>query len=113
MVRKELEEWQTVQGREKLAIDRFDDLDEYFRRPNDQYGHISAVFFCLGSEVGKGEDLFIKIDKTYALMAADIAAKNSTPLFMSRYPKLPVLIVKRRQSKFVSAVPTSQGRSLA
>lgn len=110
VVRRELQEWQTVHGREKLVIEKFDDLDEYFRRPNDQYRHISAVFFCLGSEVGKGEDLFVKIDKTYALTAADIAAKNSIPFFDCRYPKLPISVIKRRESIIVPVVPPSEGR---
>lgn len=104
MVRRELEEWQAVQSREKLVIEQFNDLEEYFRRPNDQYQHISAVFFCLGSEVGKGDDLFIKIDKTYALMAADIAAKNSIHFYIFRYSNLSIPLIERRRLKFMPAL---------
>lgn len=58
-------------------IEQVSDLDVYFGSSHSNYGHIDAVFFCLGSEIGKGgEDLFIKVDKTYALLAADIAVKN-------------------------------------
>ena len=63
-------------------IEQFNELDDYFRQPNDNYRHINAVFCTLGCEVKHGEDLFIKIDKTFPLMAADIAVKNSILMFI-------------------------------
>lgn len=36
-----------------------------------------AMFVCFGSQVKHGEETFTKIDKTYPLMAAEIAIRNS------------------------------------
>lgn len=36
------------------------------------------MFVCFGSQVKHGEETFVKIDKTYPLLCADIAINNST-----------------------------------
>jgi len=56
-------------------------LDDYFKQENNKYAGYDAVFVCFGSQVKHGEDVFIKVDKTYPLLAADIALKNSKPSF--------------------------------
>lgn len=77
VVRRELEEWKTIEGKEKLVIERHDDLDEYFKQSNEKYGDIHSLFCCFGTQVKVGEENFRKIDKTYPLLAADIALRNS------------------------------------
>ena len=52
-------------------------MDEYFKGKNDGYKDVNALFCCLGSQVKHGEETFRKIDKTYPLLAADIALSNS------------------------------------
>lgn len=34
------------------------------------------MFVCFGSQVRHGEETFVKVDKTYPLMCADIANNN-------------------------------------
>lgn len=85
VVRRELEEWKTIEGREKLVIERHDDLDEYFKLSNDKYGDIHSLFCCFGTQVKVGEENFRKIDKTYPLLAADIALKNSNISAMQKF----------------------------
>ena len=56
-------------------------MDVYFKQENNTYAGYDAVFVCFGSLMKYGEDLFIKIDKTYPLLVADIALKNSKSSF--------------------------------
>ena len=77
IVRREVEEWKTFKGYDKLVIEKFAELDDFFKQPNNNYQHINAMFCCLGIEIKNGEEMFTKIDKTFPLMAADIAASNS------------------------------------
>lgn len=40
------------------------------------------MFVCFGSQVKHGEETFIKIDKTYPLLCADIAINNKIPHYL-------------------------------
>jgi len=52
-------------------------LDNYFKLENTKYFNYNSLFCCFGSQTKHGEETFIKVDKTYPLLAADIAIKNS------------------------------------
>ena len=66
-------------------IEKHNDMDEYFKINNqNKYKHINAVFCMLGSQVKHGEETFRKIDKTYPLLAADIALQNSICLLIKK-----------------------------
>ena len=58
-------------------IEKHNDLDDYFKQENTKYKGVDSLFCCFGSQVKHGDETFIKIDKTYPLLAADIALKNS------------------------------------
>lgn len=40
------------------------------------------MFVCFGSEVKQGEEIFVKVDKTYPLLCADIALNNKIPHYL-------------------------------
>ena len=40
------------------------------------------MFVCFGSQVKHGEETFVKVDKTYPLLCADIAINNSIPHYL-------------------------------
>ena len=44
------------------------------------------MFCCFGSQTKHGEEVFVRVDKTYPLLAADIAIKNSTHFFYADIP---------------------------
>ena len=60
-----------------MVVEKVQELDDYFKQPNNNYQLISAVFCCLGCEIKHGEEMFVKIDKIFPLLAADIAVRNS------------------------------------
>jgi uncharacterized protein YbjT (DUF2867 family) len=41
-----------------------------------------AMFVCFGSQVKYGEETFVKVDKTYPLLCADIAVNNNIPHYL-------------------------------
>ena len=52
-------------------------LDDYFKQENANYKDYDTIFSCLGCEMGKGKEMFLRVEKTYPLGVADIALKNS------------------------------------
>lgn len=40
------------------------------------------MFVCFGSQVKHGEETFVKVDKTYPLLCADIAVLNKIPHYL-------------------------------
>ena len=59
-------------------------LDDYFKQENTHYSGYDTVFSCFGTQVKMGEETFIKVDKTYPLLAADIALRNSISQFIKK-----------------------------
>ena len=76
VARRGLDEWESLPGKEKLELERVD-MDEYFKKENTHYKGYDVVFCCLGTQVKYGEETFIKVDKTWPTLAADIAITNS------------------------------------
>ena len=52
-------------------------MDRLLRPEEWKLEGYDAMFSCFGSQVKHGEQTFTKIDKTYPLMAADVAIRNS------------------------------------
>jgi hypothetical protein len=77
VVRRELEEWKNHPKKDKLVVELLNDMDKLLEPLNFKYDNVDAVFCCLGSQVKHGNEVFIKIDKTYPLCAAEIALNNS------------------------------------
>lgn len=77
VVRKQPQEWATLPNSQKLQVEVFPNLDDYFKQENTHYQNTDSLFSCFGSQVKHGEETFVKVDKLYPLWAADIARKNS------------------------------------
>ncbi|KRX02868.1 hypothetical protein PPERSA_04071 [Pseudocohnilembus persalinus] len=76
IVRRKLNEWDNIQGKEKLDIiikdnlDCLEKIDEW-----SQFQNYDSLYCCLGSRVQYGKNEFIKVDYTYCVLAAEIAIK--------------------------------------
>lgn len=73
-------------------------MDDYFKKCEGK-GSFDSLFCCLGSQIKHGTDTFIKVDKTYPLMAADMAFQLSTcsytQKFLTIYLYLPKEVILR------------------
>ena len=81
LARRKHDEWADPKYSGKLKIVECGDLDKMHEHANEFEGH-DVFYCCLGSQVGKGKDLFIKVDKTYPLNFADIAKQNNAKLYV-------------------------------
>lgn len=60
-------------------------MDSYFTNQELKYKGYDSLFCCLGSQTKHGDATFIKVDKTYPLLAADIAVSNRMVFFIQKY----------------------------
>ena len=79
LVRRKLEEWDTEEIKAKLNVVECEDMDKMADLKSKFEGH-DMFYCCLGTRVGNGKDLFIKVDYQYPLdfakMAKDVGAKG-------------------------------------
>ena len=62
-----------------------ENLDNYFKDEHT-YLNFSSLFCCFGSQTKHGKETFVKVDKTYPILAADIALRNSILFIMIEIP---------------------------
>ncbi|KAL4435280.1 hypothetical protein ABPG74_017372 [Tetrahymena malaccensis] len=84
IVRRELEAWSKLSQdqKNKLVIHKVDGLEilrDQSKLPSFQ--GLSAVFCTLGAEQKDGKENFIKVDKEFPLLSADLAIKNNIPQY--------------------------------
>ncbi|KAL4474201.1 hypothetical protein ABPG72_001740 [Tetrahymena utriculariae] len=84
LVRRELEAWKNLsqEQKNKLVIHKVDGLEilrDQTKLPSFQ--GLSAVFCTLGAEQKDGKENFIKVDKEFPLLTADLAIKNNIPQY--------------------------------
>jgi uncharacterized protein YbjT (DUF2867 family) len=58
------------------------DMDRLFKTEEWALSGFDAMFVCFGSQVKHGEETFVKVDKTYPLLCADIAIRNKIPHYL-------------------------------
>ena len=72
IIRKPREEWLTEEFKEKLNMIEVDDLSKMSTKKSELEG-CDIFFSCLGSRVGRGKDLFFKVDHDYPLEFAQMS----------------------------------------
>jgi oxidoreductase len=70
VVRREIDDWKNHPNKSKLQVECLKDMDELLKPSKFKYEGIDCVFVLFGSQVKHGEETFVKVDKTYPLMAA-------------------------------------------
>ena len=75
IARRSLDEWKTEEFKSKLEVVECEDLDKLSEYKDKFAGH-DVFYCCLGSRVGRGKDVFIKVDYQYPLDFANIAKEN-------------------------------------
>ena len=56
-------------------------MDKLEQTENWKLSGYDAMFVCFGSKLDAKEEVFVKTDKTYPLLCADIAIENSKYYF--------------------------------
>lgn len=82
VARNEPEEWKQYLSKGKLQVQVEKDMDRLFKTEEWVFNGYDAIFVCFGSQVKHGEETFVKVDKTYPLLCADIAIKNKIPHYL-------------------------------
>ena len=85
-VRRKIERWEKLpeEKSSKLIIKIVENLDflcdeEQFKATISSDVHYDALFCCLGSRVGRGEEEFRKVDFTYPVKSCEICEKLKIP----------------------------------
>ena len=81
MVRKEPKEWSQFPNKQKLSVQVEPDMDKLFKTEEWKLEGFDCMFVAFGTQVKYGEETFIKVDKTYPLLCADIAIANNIPQY--------------------------------
>ncbi|EAR83683.1 oxidoreductase htatip protein, putative (macronuclear) [Tetrahymena thermophila SB210] len=84
IVRRELEAWSKLsyEQKNKLVIHKVDGLEilrDQTKLPKFQ--GLNAIFCTLGAEQKDGKENFIKVDKEFPLLSADLAIQNNIPQY--------------------------------
>jgi len=69
-----------------LTVEVSENLDNYFKDEHTKYQNFSSLFCCFGSQTKYGKETFVKVDKTYPILAADIALRNSNSRIILEIP---------------------------
>ena len=87
-VRRKIERWENLpeEKSKKLVIKIVENLDflcdeAQFKETIPADVHYDALFCCLGSRVGRGEEEFKKVDFTYPVKSCEICEKLQIPHF--------------------------------
>ena len=85
-VRRKIERWEKLpeEKSSKLIVKIVENLDflcdeEQFKATISSDVHYDALFCCLGSRVGRGEEEFRKVDFTYPVKSCEICEKLKIP----------------------------------
>jgi oxidoreductase len=92
-----------------LTVEVSEDLDNYFKNEHAQYQNFSSLFCCLGSQRKHGKETFVKVDKTYPILAANIALKNSNLAMIIEIPHYLLVSSMGSDSKSWFLYPKTKG----
>ena len=92
-----------------MTVEVSEDLDNYFKDEHTQYQNFSSLFCCFGSQRKHGKETFVKVDKTYPLLAADIALKNSNLAIIIEIPHYLLVSSMGSDSKSWFLYPKTKG----
>lgn len=93
-----------------MHLIKTDNLDSLSDVNKWRFTDIDVVFCCLGTRVKEGEEVFVKVDKTYPLLIADIAKNSSKVSSLHRYQALFIGFVDGKQSEFLVPLSKDQRR---
>ena len=80
LVRKPRKEWNTEEHKDKLRLVELENMDVLTAKKGE-FKDWDVYFSWLGSRVGRGKDLFFKVDHNYPWDFASIAADNNAHAF--------------------------------
>jgi len=81
VVRRSLEEWDELEGKEKLEAVNVESLDELQNFETERFTGYDACFCGLGGRTKWGKEKFVQVDYTYAVDSAKLAEKSKIPYF--------------------------------
>ncbi|CAD8056090.1 unnamed protein product [Paramecium primaurelia] len=80
IVRRKLDQWDTLPNKHKLKITQVDNLDILEKTDEwKKYANYNTFFCVLGSRVKEGDAQFTKVDLTYPIYGGHIARANAIP----------------------------------
>ncbi|CAD8079480.1 unnamed protein product [Paramecium sonneborni] len=80
IVRRKLEQWDTLPNKNKLRIIQVQNLDTLEQTDEwKKFANFNTFFCVLGSRVKEGDAQFTKVDLTYPIYGGNIAKANSIP----------------------------------